>query len=412
MKNRPDRIELERRRDSQQWILDWVIKQGGRTHSLEYDLRFIPPEVKNYAQIPSALYRLGAHAESIARAAEAQGDQATARALYVKAADYYHLGQHAIFEDDNPDKIFLYERLAACYDRVIELSPYPIERVEIPWEGVSIQGLLHLLPGRPKAPVCLFIPGMDMVKEMFPDPGNNPFLERGMHLLSIDGPGQGISNLRKIRVTADNYERAASAGVSYLAGRPEVEAEKIVCAASSMGTYWGTRLMALDGRVKAMAGVAACYAGKRHIFEMSSPRFKQIFMYISGIHDEEAFDKMASQMHLQGYGRKIDRPMLMTAGEFDPLSPLDETLALYEELAGPKELWIFQDDFHGGVREGLPNLGGLNVFPYLADWLKRVIDGKLPADQKVMRLVPKGGGLGPYEPPIADMTLRTRAARK
>ena len=74
----------------------------------------------------------------------------------------------------------------------------------------------------------LFIPGMDMTEEFFPNPLANPFQRRGMHVLAIDGRGQGISNLRKIRVTDDNYERAASAASDYLVSRPEVDPDRIV----------------------------------------------------------------------------------------------------------------------------------------------------------------------------------------
>jgi dienelactone hydrolase len=54
-----------------------------------------------------------------------------------------------------------------------------------------------------------------------------------MHVLSIDGPGQGISNIRKIRVSDDNYERAAMAAIDWLMNRPEVDPTQIVIAGIS-----------------------------------------------------------------------------------------------------------------------------------------------------------------------------------
>ena len=47
--------------------------------------------------------------------------------------------------------------------------------------------------------------------ESGPDPQINHALDRGMHLLAMDGPGQGMSNLRGTKLTADNYERAVIA---------------------------------------------------------------------------------------------------------------------------------------------------------------------------------------------------------
>jgi dienelactone hydrolase len=103
---------------------------------------------------------------------------------------------------------------------------------------------------------------MDMTKELYPDPSENHFVERGMNILCMDGPGQGESNLRKTRVTADNYERAASAVVSYLSNRPEVDPDRKGVVGISMGSYWGCRLATMDSRVKALATGAACHGGK------------------------------------------------------------------------------------------------------------------------------------------------------
>jgi len=55
---------------------------------------------------------------------------------------------------------------------------------------------------------------MDSVKEDMPLYGD-ALLERGIATLRLDGPGQGESNLRKIRVTENNYEVAGKNAVDY-----------------------------------------------------------------------------------------------------------------------------------------------------------------------------------------------------
>ena len=404
----------QRRRDDQQWILDLAIKQTGREINFEYEGRRFPAKVKNHAMIPAAMLQLGLHTEAIARRAEERGHRETALSLFYRAQEQYHLGQHAIFEDDNPDKIYLYEKLAGCYERVRALADYRIEQVEIPWGDISFAANFHIHPGNTPRPTILYVPGMDQVKETHPDPTSNLFLKRGMNVLCIDGPGQGSSNMRKIRVTADNYERAASAAIDFLVSRKEVDAERIGVMGCSMGSYWSMRVAGLDKRVKAVASAAANYAGKRHIFGRASPRFKQIFMYMSGLDDEDAFDRMAEEMHLFDTARSITAPCLMMAGEYDPLSPLDETLEVFGRVAGPKELWVMEDDFHGSGKwggTGLSNLGGLMVFPIMADRLHDILTGKhvLKGERKV--LIPNGKGHGPYSPKVADFNLRTRTER-
>ena len=96
-------------------------------------------------------------------------------------------------------------------------------------------------------------------------------------------------------------------------------------------------------------------------------------MYMAGISDEAAFDKMAATMGLAGVGAKLKCPTLITQGENDFLCPLEGADKFFDEIAGPKEMWIFQDEFHplGGVMA--------HLIPWLADWVLDALDGKFPA---------------------------------
>lgn len=399
-------IKTKRRRDAQQWILDLMVKHTGRVQNFADDERDLPPEVKSYRMIPRALYKKAGHEERIARASLRAGHRETARALYWRAAQTYREAQHAIFQDDHPEKIFLHARLVECFDQVIALADYPIEKVEIPWEGKSIAGLLHLCGDRRRAPAVLLLPGMDMTKEAAPNPLENVFGQRGMHVLVIDGPGQGISNLRKIRITADNYERAAAAAVDWLVDRREVDAERLGVCGVSFGSHWGPRLAALDRRVRALATTHAVFGPKTAIFEEASPRFKQMFMYMAGLSDEAAFDAMADGMETAGYGARISCPTLLATGEYDPLSHLEDALAFFEELAGPKEMWVFENEFHR--ISGRSGMGGLEIYPFLADWLADALAGRLPADLRKLVLVPQNTGAGPYSPEVRTVYLPGR----
>ena len=199
-----------RRRDAQQWILDYVLKESGEVQNFEAEGRRYPEGVKNYRMIGKLMGERAAHAESIARNAEAHGARKSAEDMYWRAAEIYRLGQHAIFEDDHPVKERLYAGMQRCFDGVIRLSSSPIERMEVPFDGKQLQVLIHLLPDRRRAPLVLYVPGMDETKESSGTPRPH-FLARGVHFAAMDGPGQGMSNMRKIRVTDDNYERAGKA---------------------------------------------------------------------------------------------------------------------------------------------------------------------------------------------------------
>lgn len=401
-------MKLERERDNQSWIYDWMVKETGRTHNFSYG-RELPSEVKSYKMIPRIIERYGRHAEALAKAAEDAGHRETALELYTKAMHPYHVGQHAIYEDDSQEKIYLHGRLLACFDGVMRNAEYPIERVEIPFEGYSIQANYHRIPGKGKAPSVLYCPGMDATKEGFPNPAHNYFLKRGMNVLSIDGPGQGTSNMRKLRVTLDNYERAGQAAISWLCSRPEVDAERIGVFGVSMGSHWGTQVAACDKRVKAVATAYACYTSKRLLFDVDSPRFKRIFMYMTGIHDEEMFDQFADKYVLDSYFKRLECSTLMVHGEYDPLSDLDEAFALYKTIPGPREFWVVENNFHMPV--ALPHLAGLDVHLSVADWLRDALSGKKAPSHKREVILREKVGTGPYEEQLIDYHLPGRISK-
>src|SRR5579862_1377409 len=91
-------LQLERHRDNQQWMLDYMIKSTGREQNFEYDGRRFPAEARSYRQIPRVMHKTGAHQEALAQAAEAHGHVETARELYYEASETYRTAQHVIFQ--------------------------------------------------------------------------------------------------------------------------------------------------------------------------------------------------------------------------------------------------------------------------------------------------------------------------
>lgn len=399
-------MTLERERDNQGWVYDLMVKMTGRTHNFAYDHRDLPPEVKSHAMIPRVMERQARPIQALADEAEARGERETALSLYCQALQPYHLAQHAIYRDDDQEKVFLHAQLQRCFAGAIRNAEYQIEKVEIPFEGGSIEAYLHLVPGSQSRPALVYCPGMDQTKESYPRPHDNHFLKRGMHVLSIDGPGQGMSNMRKLRLTLDNYERAGQAAIDWLCARPEVDPARIGVFGSSMGSHWATQIAATDGRVKAVATSFACYTGKHLLFDVASPRFKRIFMYMTGIHDEVEFDRFAAAYTLDEYFTRLDRRVLMVHGEYDPLSDLDEALKLYELIPGNKEFWIVENDFHMPL--GRRNFGGLDIYHFLADWLRASLNAPPGPPSRREVIVADSSSLGPYGAQMLDHRLPGR----
>lgn len=407
LRNRDTTMAMDRDRDNQQYVLDHLIRTTGREQNFQYDERRFPPEAKTYRMIPRVMFKEAAHKEAIARKADEAGHARTAISLYHNAIEDYRHGQHAFFEDDNPEKIYMHGRLSECYDRIIALSGGRIERVEIEWEGGRYSGILHLTETSGPAPLVLFCPGMDMTKEAMPHPLDNVYTARGMHVLAIDGPGQGVSNLRKNRVTANNYEQVGKAFIDAMVDRADVDETRIAVSGFSMGSHWGTRIAALDHRVKAIATAAATYGSKRPLFQFASPRFKQIFMYMAGLTDEDEMNKLAAEMALLDEAERITCPSLQVIGEYDPLCYLEDAYEVYRRIKAPKEFWVLENEFHVPLK--VKNLGGLDIYPCLADWISDALDGKFPEGHAREILIEERKGVGPYEEQTAGFWLPERA---
>lgn len=380
----------ERARDGQQWIYDYMMKTTGRAIHFEMDGRQVPPQVKSIRMAAKHMARQGEAAERLARQADARGDSINARALFRSASEHYREAQHFAIPPLGAKRWEYYARARDCAQRVYALTDTPVEPVEVPFQGSSIPGVLHRCPGAGPGPAIVFIPGMDNTKENWPNPLDNEFLERGMHVLAIDGPGQGEALERGIYVNATNNMLAASAAYEFLAARDDVDEDRIGIVGRSFGTFWSLRAAADEPRFAAVAGAVACYYWDRlTIFDEAPIRFKQVFMAMAGMTDEAAFDAMCEDFTLKGHADRVRCPVLMATGEFDPLNPLEDAEAAFEALSGPKELWIFEDEFHPIIAPKA--LCGRRTFHLVAEWMSRALSGEIAPDHTRKAFIKQNG---------------------
>jgi len=389
------RVQTEkkmRRWREQRWLLDQVIQtrgldwDQGRSGKIlrncgpgvEGELREIGRRVQKFTDIPREFSRAAQRREELAREAEKAGHQVEAREHYYVAATFYTNAMWAIYEEGNPKRIAWGEKKRACFDKFIQFAGRPIERVELPFEGKSISALLHLPPrmkAGEKVPCVLYIPGMDGVKEDNPIYGD-PFLERGIAVLAIDGPGQGETRASGVKCTASNYEAAGKLACDYLVKRPEIDANRLAIMGSSMGSYWGPRVAAAEPRFKACGVSGVCVEpGQYTIFNTASPTFKLNYMYMSGYDDEAAFDEFAKTLTLKGVASKITCSYLVVAGEDDELCPIEFVYEFMEELRSPKVLVVYEGEKH--------SIRNPRARTLIVDWLTDRLEGRPFKPEKI-----------------------------
>jgi pimeloyl-ACP methyl ester carboxylesterase len=196
-----------------------------------------------------------------------------------------------------------------------------------------------------------------------------------MAALAIEGPGQGETLSGGLKVTLTNYEAAVGAFIDRLVAHPRIDGDRVGLWGVSMGSYWGLRCAAREPRLKGVATAAGCYGDFDVIFDRAQPNFKSNFMFMAGYDDEAAFDReVVANMHLWDLAGDISCPALLGFGEFDELTRIEDTLRLFELIGGPKELLVFEQQFHP-----MGPVAG-EMFRYASEWLARALAGEVPAD--------------------------------
>ena len=326
-----------RRFDEQRWLIDNIIRANGidwdQPRSLyihlpcgieaNADFAGIRERVKKMADIGPAFAAVARRREAKANAAAQADRKVTARDNFFMAALHWGAAQWPYDENDETNVAYN-KKKRECYAKYAALADHHVEAVWVPFAGKAIPAWLHLPPNYSggRLPVVIAIPGMDSYKEIQVALYGDKFLNRGMAVLAVDGPGQYEAPMIGLYFTMDNWIATGPALVDWIVARPELDATRIGVAGTSFGSLFGTVLTANEPRIKACAVMSVCHEPGCHtIFEEASPTFKKRFMYMSGITDEAEFDSFREKITWEGHADKIRAPYLCVAGEADELKP-------------------------------------------------------------------------------------------
>ena len=384
-------------RKGQKWILDAFIGAGGmgvlhpesnyfreQLGYNSYDLKRVFELAKSTQMMTAAWATVAKEIEGRAAYWLARGSQSAALALFERAMLLYGRAHYSIA--GNPERRQKYlAKLTHCRNRVAALSPHRIEHVVLPLERSNIYSLFETAPGTRNAPCVILLSGMDMFKENWHRFMTGNVLPRGWSGFTLDGPGQGESLTHGVTMTLDNYDGAISAAIDWLATRPEVDPTKIVVMGSSMGSWWGTHALPAEKRIKALAANMPCLADKSILLNQAQPSFVANLMSMTGLGSYEEISEFAGKMSLKDRVGKIQIPYLIVTGENDELTTLEGTREIYDLLPGPKELWVYQREFHP---IGPPANEWLNAS---MDWLQKAIDGKIEKGWRYQVFITKDG---------------------
>jgi len=294
----------------------------------------------------------------LAEEAAAAGRRLTAGEAWARATVAYHFAKFVWMVDPELSRAAA-DKAVAAMARTHEFLDPDAERLEVPLDGGRVVGNLRRPDGERRPPLVLLVPGLDSTKEEF-FKLENVFLDRGMATLSMDGPGQGESGY-DLPIRPD-YEAAVAAVLDALAGRDDVDLDRVGLLGVSLGGYYAPRVLAFEPRVKAGVGLSGPYRFG-DIWDTVPPQTRETFVVKSFSRDDEEGRARANQLDLAGVAERIQQPYLAITGRLDRLIPWEQTERAARE-APRGEFLLHEDGNHGCAN--VP----YKTRPVAADWLR------------------------------------------
>ncbi|NYE23854.1 alpha/beta hydrolase family protein [Pigmentiphaga litoralis] len=310
---------------------------------------------------------------------EAQGHRLTSGAYYLRAAIYYFCGERFIAPSER--KWDTYRSCLRCFTKGVERRYPQIERVDVPYEDTTLPAWFLKADVKGPAPTVVMFDGLDNAKEMSVLFGGVEIARRGIHVLAIDGPGQGEALRLQGIPSRYDYEVPAGAAYDHITQRPEVDPERVAVMGFSMGGYYAPRAAAMDPRFAACVAWGGhfdyheSWQRRRKIMEsggtkLSAPGFQ--LPWVLGMPDIDACMKKLENYRLDGIAEKMRCPFFCIHGEDDNIVQLDFAERLYAAVGSADKTLKVLRAYDGGsehCQEDNRQVGANIVADWLADHL-------------------------------------------
>ena len=306
------------------------------------DFERITSGLEHWAEWCAAWSAVAAEHEQLGRDALAAGRDRSAGAHLSQAAVYYHFAKF-LFVDDLDQMRTAHMAAVRCLDDSLPYLDPPGQRIEIPFEGSHLVGILRQPAGHGPHPVILMIPGLDSTKEELRST-EELFLERGVATFSVDGPGQGEAEY-DLAIRGD-WEVPGAAIIDRLAAEPGLDAARIGVWGVSLGGYYSPRVASGDDRVKACVALAGPYTFADG-WDSRPVLTQEAFRVRSKSPDMAAARAVAAGLSMEGRAELIRCPLLAVTGKRDRLIPWEHSARLVKEASGPAELLLLEEGNHG-----------------------------------------------------------------
>ena len=351
-----------------------------------------------------------ATADRVVAEAETQlaaGHGTSARDGLLRANNYYRAAEFFLHGDPTDSRIdHAYHRARQCFHRAAALFTPAIEVVEIPYEDTILHGYFYRAADNGDDSVrstMVLHNGFDGPAEEMHFNGAAAGIERGYHVLTFDGPGQGAARHLEGLVFRPDWENVVTPVLDWVITRPEVDQSRVGLLGLSMGGMLAARAAAFDHRFAACVAVDGIYElgstvlshfpGSRAEVEAglraerapevdaamdelmaSDPTVRWAItngMYVMGVDSPRAFAACYLLYTLAGgIAEQITCPTLVCDGEAD-MFWAGQPQELFDHLTCPKSLLRFTNAEGAGAHSqfGAQRLAYARIYDWLDDTL-------------------------------------------
>lgn len=305
------------------------------------DFEEVTSSIERWEDWCSAWCQRAARHEALGRKAMEDGFGFSAGEHLTRAAVCYHFAKFVYVID--------YEQMKAAHAKAVQcrnlalpnLRP-PGERVQIPYEGRHLAGVLRKPPTGNKLPLVVMCMGLDSTKEEM-DTNESIILNRGMATLAFDGPGQGEGEY-EFAIRGD-YEVPVKAVIDYVETRSDIDSGRIGLWGLSLGGYYAPRAAAFEKRIKACIALSGPY-NFGDLWESLPELTRETFRVRSKLDSPDAARKHAGTLSLKGVAQQITCPLLVVTGKLDRIVPWQDTERVTREARGKTEFLLIEDGNH------------------------------------------------------------------
>ena len=284
----------------------------------------------------------GAEHETLGLEALGEGRHRSAGVHLSQAAAYFHFAKF-VFVDDMDQARTAHAAAVRCLNAALPFLDPPGHRVEIPFEGARMVGVLRLPDGPGPHPAVVMVSGLDSAKEELRST-ETLFLERGMATFAVDGPGQGEAEY-DLPIRGD-WEVPGAAILDTLSARADIDADRLGVWGVSLGGYYAPRIASGDSRVRACIALSGPW-NFGECWDRLPELTRNAFRVRSRSSTDAQARERALRLSLAGRAERIRCPLLVVCGRRDRLVPWQHAQRLVEAAGGATELLLLEQGNHG-----------------------------------------------------------------